>query len=459
MTDPQEAAITAATEAWRGRLSSLADPIQFLEHVEASQLAAGLTYKGSAVMPVAEPVFLTESEHEGDRRAVDAVLAALVAAGERVFADPVLRPRFLGDFSGDGVSAELVNLPTGYDLPIVFGRLDGMRVGTGLQFLEFNGGLPGGVTPTDLSAELMASWGVAQDFRDSIPFRTMTTAPAVMDALVATWHSYGGSGRPYTVLALPHELEEIAAPAVAYLRRAAAAADIEFAVSDPADLHHAGARLRRGDRAVDVLLRGFFTTMVDYLASRLDGIIAALRAGDVCMVTSMRSGMYGYKSLFAAITDESFELDLPSDVLRIARSHLPWTRLVEPGTCTTPDGDRVDLASYITANREHLVLKPAAGYGGSDVQLGWQHTDDSWQAQLQTALHTGGHVVQRAVESPQNEFATLAPGFPVMAFTTDHNPIITGNTIAGYYVRVTPGAGLTNVTAGAGVAPTFVVNG
>lgn len=212
MTDPQEAAITAATEAWRGRLSSLADPIEFLEHVEASQLAAGLTYKGSAVMPVAEPVFLTESEHEGDRRAVDAALAALVAAGERVFADPVLRPRFLGDFSGDGVSSELVNLPTGYDLPIVFGRLDGMRVGTGLQFLEFNGGLPGGVTPTDLSAELMASWGVAQDFRDSIPFRTMTTAPAVMDALVATWHSYGGSGRPYTVLALPHELEEIATP-------------------------------------------------------------------------------------------------------------------------------------------------------------------------------------------------------------------------------------------------------
>ena len=457
MSAPSSSAITAATRAWRHALGLVPDQAAFLAGVEQSQRDADLLHQGKPVLTVAEPVFLTESQKAGDQACVGAVLAALVAAGEQVLADPALRSRFTPELTPDSPTLELMGLPSGYPAPIVFGRLDGMRVGDDLTFLEFNGGLPGGVTPADVSSRLMSSWPVARTFAAEFDFSTMIAAPALMSTLVDTWRSFGGSGQPFIVLALPDELTEIAAATVNYLATAAAAAELDIAVADPGKLSHVDSRLRLAGRPVDVLVRGFFTTMVDYLGSRLDAIISAVRAGDLCMVTSMRSGLYGYKTLFAAITDPDFDLDLPTEVLATARRHLPWTRLVEPGTTTTPYGDTTDLGAYVAEHRQHLVLKPGSGFGGTDVELGWQHTDQSWAAALSRALATGGFVVQQAIESPRHDFTTLAPGLPIVDFATDHNPIITGSQIAGYYVRVTPGRGVTNVTAGAGIAPTFVI--
>jgi hypothetical protein len=458
MTLTQPPAISAAVRSWRDGLANLPDPKAFLDGVEQGQRDAGLTYKGATVLSVAEPVFVTPSQLAGDQQAAMAVLEALAAAGERIFHEPSLRPRFFPDWRPESAEADLVDLPSGYPAPIVFGRLDGMRVGEELHFLEFNGGIAGGITPADLSAAVMASWPVADAFAANTPFRTMTSAPVVMATLVDTWHAFGGSGLPYTVFGMPHELREIAASSIVYLQRTAVAAGLELDVAEPGDLTYSDGRLRCGGRAVDVLIRGFFTTMVDYLGSRLDGVLAALRAGDLCMITSMRSGFYGYKTLFAALTDEAFELDLPAEVLGAARRHLPWTRIVDSGVISTPEGDRSDLVAFALARRAELVLKPGAGFGGSGVELGWQHSDASWSAALTAALRAGGYVLQRAIASPQRPFATLAPGFPVVDFTSDHNPIICGSSIPGYYVRVTPGSGVTNVTTGAGIAPCFLID-
>ncbi len=458
MTINERPAVSDAVHSWRTGLANLADPQGFLDGVEQGQRDAGLTYKGATVLPVAEPVFVTESQLTRDHQSTTAVLAALVAAGEHIFAEPQLRARFLPDWHPDSPGADLIDLPSGYPRQIVFGRLDGMRVGEDLHFLEFNGGIAGGITPADLSAAVMASWPVAATFAAGTPFRTMMSAPVVMDTVVETWQAYGGTGVPYVVVGLPNELREIAASSMVYLQRAAADAGLELEVADPGELTHSSGRLRLHDRAVDVLIRGFFTTMVEYLGARLDGVLSALRAGDICMITSMRSGLYGYKTLFAAITDDEFPLDLPAELRAAARRHLPWTRIVEPGDISTPAGDRAQLADYALTHRAKLVLKPGAGFGGSGVQLGWQHSDQSWSAALTDALAAGGYVLQQAIESPQRPFATLAPGFPVVDFTTDHNPIICGSSIPGYYVRVTPGSGVTNVTAGAGIAPCFLID-
>lgn len=449
---------STAVAVWRAELAHLPNQTEFLSTVDQGQRDAGLTYKGDTVMPVAEPVFMTDAQHERDQRASVAVLAALVAAGETAFSSSHLRARYFPDWTPDSPGADLIDIPSGYPQAVVFGRLDGIRMADELHFLEFNGGIAGGITPADLSAKVMASWPVAEAFGARIAFRTMASAQVVMATLVKTWHSFGGSGLPYTVVGLPTELREIASSSMTYLQQVAAEYGLELDIADPGELTYADGRLRRQGRAVDVLIRGFFTTMVEYLGTRLDGIIQALRAGDLCMVTSMRSGLYGYKTLFAALTDDSVALDLPADALATARRHLPWTRIVEPGIATTPSGETSELGRYVLAHRDDLVLKPGAGSGGSGVHLGWQHSDDSWAAAYDEALAAGGYVVQQAIRGPEHSFATLADGFPVVDFTTDHNPIICGDDVPGYYVRVTPDAGVTNVTAGAGIAPVFLLD-
>ena len=68
-------------------------------------------------------------------------------------------------------------------------------------------------------------------------------------------------------------------------------------------------------------------------------------------------------------------------------------------------------------------------------------------------------MVQQRVPIITEEYTVLEEGFPIRRFNGDHNPLLCGGTVAGYYVRLAPeSSGITNVTGGgASVAPTFIL--
>lgn len=119
----------------------------------------------------------------------------------------------------------------------------------------------------------------------------------------------------------------------------------------------------------------------------------------------------------------------------------------------------VELPEYLQAQREQTVVKPTTGYGGAGVELGWRHTDESWHEVIGRAM-AGGHIAQARVSTADQEHTLLAPGFPVQAFTADHNPLVCNGELAGYFVRLAAaGGGLTNISSGDGtVAGVFVVD-
>ncbi len=443
---------------WRALQADVADSAEWTRGVLDLEMQRGLQYQGKAAMLVAEPQLLTESELAEDQAVATAVVATLVAAGRQLLADPVLQNRYTPGWLDGVPDADLFSIPAGYPDPIVFGRLDGVRTPDGLRVLEFNGGLPGGILPADASATLMADTDIADRFGQRHPFRITSAGDAVLDAMVKTWHDFGGTGLPYTVVAMPSELKEIATPAITYLTGLAHARGIEIEVADPGDLVFSDGRLRNGGRPVDVMVRAFFTPMLSYLGERLDGIKAALRAGSLCMITSLQSGLFGLKSLFAMATDPALDLDVPAEQLALAQAHLPWTRIVADGPSTDPGGSTIDLLSHIAADRENLVIKPTEGYGGAGVELGWTQTAEAWAAVIERAA-AGGHVVQQRVPIITEEYTVLEEGFPIRRFNGDHNPLLCGGTVAGYYVRLAPeSSGITNVTGGgASVAPTFIL--
>lgn len=443
---------------WRALQADVADSAEWTRGVLDLEMQRGLQYQGKAAMLVAEPQLLTESELAEDQAVATAVVATLVAAGRQLLADPVLQNRYTPGWLDGVPDADLFSIPAGYPDPIVFGRLDGVRTPDGLRVLEFNGGLPGGILPADASATLMAGTDIADRFGQRHPFRITSAGDAVLDAMVKTWHDFGGTGLPYTVVAMPSELKEIATPAITYLTGLAHARGIEIEVADPGDLVFSDGRLRNGGRPVDVMVRAFFTPMLSYLGERLDGIKAALRAGSLCMITSLQSGLFGLKSLFAMATDPALDLDVPAEQLALAQAHLPWTRIVADGPSTDPGGSTIDLLSHIAADRENLVIKPTEGYGGAGVELGWTQTAEAWAAVIERAA-AGGHVVQQRVPIITEEYTVLEEGFPIRRFNGDHNPLLCGGTVAGYYVRLAPEtSGITNVTGGgASVAPTFIL--
>ena len=451
-------ALALARQDWQHLLAGIADVPGFLAASRDRQLAAELTISGEPAMVVAAPELLTAGQLGADQQVVSAVAECLIAAGQLALADAGLRQRYLADWALDPAVADLMSLDSGYPEEMVVGRFDGARTPEGLSILEYNGGLPGGLMPTESAIAELRAWPFFDAWAIEHGASAFNSTAITLRGLVRTWHEFGGSGTPWVVLVSPRELHSYVVRGAAHVSRIAAREGIEFSVAEPSELTYSAAGLTIDGRPVEVVLRGFFTPMISALGDRLDALKAGLRAGQVCMVSSLRAGLYGHKALFALVTDPHIELPVDPGVLSIARAHMPWTRMMAAGKATTAAGDLEDLSEYALADQAHLVLKPAAGFGGAGVVLGWEISQAGWASAVAKALAAGGHVLQRRLHLPEVVFPTLAPGFPDRSFIADSNPFIVNRKISGYFLRLSGSGGITNTAGGAGsVAATFVL--
>ena len=450
--------VARARQDWRDRLAELPDVAEFLAASRARQLASGLTINDEPAMEVAAPELLTAGQLGADQMVISAVAESLIAAGQLALAEDKLRQHYLADWAVDPAVADLMVLDSGYPEEMVVGRFDGSRGPDGLSILEYNGGLPGGLMPTEGAVAELRTWPFFDTWATEHGASAFDSTAITLRGLVRTWHDFGGSGTPWVVLVTPKELHSYVVRGAAHLSRVAAREGIEFSVAEPSELTFAAGKLTIADRPVDVVLRGFFTPMIGALGDRLDALKAGLRAGSVCMVSSLRAGLYGHKALFALVTDPNIALPVAPDTLAIARAHMPWTRMMAAGTATSAEGDLVDIPDYALSDQANLVLKPAAGFGGAGVVLGWETSAAQWSEAVTKALAAGGHVLQQRLHLPEVVFPTLAPGFPDRTFIADSNPMIVNRKISGYFLRLSSTGGITNTADGTGsIAATFVL--
>jgi uncharacterized circularly permuted ATP-grasp superfamily protein len=172
----------------------------------------------------------------------------------------------------------------------------------------------------------------------------------------------------------------------------------------------------------------------------------------------MRTKPVHTKLIMALLSDERGPAwALLDDAERAAvRAHLPWTRIVRPGT-TSYQGEEIDLLTFALANRERLVLKPNDEYGGSGVLLGWTVDEGRWRSAL-AAAQSAPWVLQERVPVPEEPYPTWseATGLTITPRFVDSDPCLFGPhaelEAAGCLTRIaaTP---LLNVSAGGGAAP------
>jgi hypothetical protein len=127
----------------------------------------------------------------------------------------------------------------------------------------------------------------------------------------------------------------------------------------------------------------------------------ASRAGIVLLVDDLEDAVAANKTILAVLSEELSSGALPSGVAYALTGFLPWTRVLEE-TFTSVDGQAVDLPRWVLANREHLVLKPGAGFGGRGVLIGCEAEDREWAEAVDAALSSSeAWIVQHvAVSSP-----------------------------------------------------------
>src|SRR5437762_7324361 len=146
---------------------------------------------------------------------------------------------------------------------------------------------------------------------------------------------------------------------------------IETVICAPGDLRYTKGALRAAGRPVNIVYRRVLTS--ELLAK--DGVarplVRAYLDGAVTVVNSFRAKLLHKKMSLALLSDDRYARLYTAPQRATIAKHVPWTRNVREGH-TTYGGKVVDLADFVIANRDRLVLKPNDEYGGKGVVLGWR---------------------------------------------------------------------------------------
>jgi len=162
----------------------------------------------------------------------------------------------------------------------------------------------------------------------------------------------------------------------------------------------------------------------------------------------------GAKGLFEVITTK-YQNQLSRDSVR----HTPWTRQFFSRRTTGPGGEPIeDLVSWTATHWKDMVLKPAHGYSGHGIFVGYKTGNP--QEHIQTALDAGNYIVQQLIplglwseEStwPLEDEQSLF----LKEWQTDFRCFITDEGLQGFLARF--GGVPTNVGSGGGVQPIAIL--
>lgn len=444
MPSDDAALSAAAIGRWNHALRCLDAPDPALEKLRS--MTFGGAAKARPYCGVARPHFMTRVRYESERLAVTLVGSALSKVSAAIARDPSLLDRL--DVS-DG-ERDLLTIDPGFSDLDVTNRYDGF-FSKRLGIIELQGGAPGGLGMVDAARVT---------FMESAPFRVLAeefelepffVIDALREALLEAWREWGGEGDPTIAIVdwddapLMSEFEVIRDSLVDH--------GLNALIVDPRELRFEGGRLRAGDQEIDLVYRRL--TMMDTVARPDDSkaLVNAARAGAVCVVNPFANDVMGHKTVFAFLTDPDLDLGLTRAEQNAVRNHVPWTRRL------TADGKETQTtvpADYVIQHRESLVIKPVFDNEGHGVHLGWDYDEHEW-TQLVEQATAHEYIVQKRIWAHQEHFPRNEPGFPLERFYVDTDPYVFRRKIGGVLVRLSRD-GITNVSAGGSLVPTFLLS-
>jgi hypothetical protein len=389
------------------------------------------------------------------------VLGVFRKLGEALLADATLRRQLYLDANEE----ELVALPTGYRTHIPTARLDSFfsRHADGtytLHFVELNGESPAGMGYNDVMAELFLETPLLRRFGERYYVEPLPSRRHAVDALLRVYYQWrGGYGKLPDIAivdwaGVPTTSEFLLF--VEYFARYGIQATI--CTPDELDFHN-GLMVAAG-RPVDFVYKRVLTTELLRRYGLAHPLVAALRAGAICMVNPFNCKLLHKKASFAVVSDERNAHLFTPEELEAIRQHIPWTRMVEERRTLDPQGQTIDLLPWAADHKDELVLKPNDEYGGKGVLIGWETDQGAWDAALHQATLEPS-IVQARATIAYEEFPRMTDQGQVEIGPrlVDCDPFLYHGDLVGACLTRLSTVTLLNVTAGGGsAAPAFVVD-
>ncbi len=426
-------------------------PLAFAEDLQQELRSRCVLFGERLVCPFLRPGLITREHFELLDRAVGGVVGAMQALVPAILASEDLKA-FLGFSEGE---RRLLEIDPGYPEVSVSSRLDSFLGGGTCRFVEYNAECPAGIGYGDIMLETFLQSRVMRRFVEEHPVRAPFCRERLLQALLESYSRWGGREEPvlavidYDGLPTRHEF--------GILQRFFQSRGLRALVADPRKLEYRGGFLRHEGQPIHLVYRRLLTN--EYLERDVEcrPVFEAYRDRRVCLVNSFRSKLLHKKAIFALLTDPEFRPLLSASQQQAVQAHVPWTRRVGDFRTTGPQGEPVELLEHIRRNREELVLKPNDLYGGEGIHVGWERTDQEWEADIQQALKEDVVVQQRV--GIVRETYPIFDGRQVdwARFTVDMDPFVFAGRAEGLMTRLAASS-LCNVTAGGGVVPCFILD-
>jgi uncharacterized circularly permuted ATP-grasp superfamily protein len=442
--------VTGPIDTWHALVGS--DAGALCSTLAARMRERRLTFGGRLLCPFLRPFFLETSDEARVARAAE----ALWRMGERVARAALDDRSLLDDLGLSDAERRLAEIDPGYATSSTAARADAFLLPDSLRFAEYNAESPAGAGYAEGLARVFSETPLMRQFGDTFEARMYHPVGALLDALLASYREWGGSASPPRI-AIVDWREVPTWSEFELLRDAFVEHGVPTVVCDPRELTLERGILRAGGASVDLVYR---RVLINDIVSRSDEcrtLVAAYQQRAACVANTLRCKIPHKKAFFAVLTDERRATLFSSDERAIIGSHVPWTVVVREGKVLR-DGRAIDLVPYLRAHRTGLVIKPNDEYGGSGVTLGWETSDNEWDAAIARALEEpGGWVAQERIAIRRETFPVCADGRAEMRdMLVDFAPYIFRGRLAGFLTRLSA-TGLANVTSGGGQVPAFLV--
>lgn len=347
----------------------------------------------------------------------------------------------------------LIRLDPGYSRPLRICRLDAFLQGYDVKFLEFNADSPAGIGYTDVLYEGLREAIDLPRVRTEFDTAYTPMLPLLVETLVDAYREFR-AGQPdfpeNPRLAIVDVEGTPSTPEFRITCTVAREAGVEALYTTLDELSYDGSVLRAHGEPVHLVYR---RALLEELTE--GDLTAAARDRRAAVVNPFRARVANNKKLFALLQDPRFAHLLGDREAAVVAETIPWTRVLRAGR--TSYGDWVvDLLSFVSDNRERLVLKPASDYGGQNVSLGMETSQSEWDGLVAEHSEQGDFVVQEYVPIPEEMFPTVEDGHVQMRLKRCNiNPFGIGGRYAGMMTRISDQA-VINVSAGGGLLPSVV---
>ncbi len=357
----------------------------------------------------------------------------------------------------DPQTLRLARIDPGYDNAVQIARYDGLLHDDTLTILEFNTDSPGGAARADLLDESYQSTRRHHPDLDlpkpsRIDARLPELQRALLDAYAQWSHDNDHPRNPRIVLT---DWANVASRSdIDLTLQHLQANGLNATFCDPREFELDGDTLTLQNEPVDLVYK---RVILHELLDEPDAkdLITAYEEGAVCMVNAPRSILAGDKRALAELRDDHVQTLLTPEQRHAIDAHIPPTYILQDDRITH-QGKHAYLRDIALTEKDRFVLKPATGYGGEGVHLGFQTPTEAWGTLIDTHISDASWVLQELVPIPQAPYWILEDeGITTRSMNETVNPFIIDGAFAGAYTRISKNARV-NVTQGGAVCPTVL---